>query len=51
MENEEMRSKVARLKHAVHNPGINPEYHRQKLRQLSAEWPTLYLAIRSLTDG
>ena len=51
MNDQEIRARVEKLKRAVHDPGINPEYHRQQLRKLATNWPTLYKAVRSLTDG
>lgn len=33
---------------AVQNEGTTPNYHRQQLRRLQREWPTLYYALRDL---
>lgn len=33
---------------AIQDEGIAPNYHRQQLRRLKREWPTLYYALRHI---
>ena len=47
-----MRAEATPLEHAarevvsaIQEEGIAPNYHRQQLRRLRSEWPTLYYAL------
>ena len=50
-----MRIEATPLEHAareivnaIQDEGIAPNYHRQQLRRLKREWPTLYYALRHI---
>lgn len=44
------RRRIRRVRRAITDPGVNPEYHARQLARLRAEWPTLHAAIMLLID-
>lgn len=45
---QEIDLAILGIRHAILNEGVNPEYHRDAVRRLEHEWPTLYHAIMRL---
>jgi hypothetical protein len=41
---------IERVRDAIENEGINPEYHREVMRTFQQEWPSLWRAIKHLLD-
>ena len=48
LSDEELRTRVERVRKAMMDEGAHPPYHRRQVEQLRQEWPTLYHAIMYL---
>lgn len=42
--------KIERVRRAIKNPGVRPDYHAGQMFRLMTEWPTLFYAVMELID-
>lgn len=47
---EKLDQAILAIRGAILNEGMNPEYHREVMRTLQEEWPTLYRAVMRLIE-
>ena len=42
--------KIERVRRAIKDPGVRPDYHSKQMFRLMHEWPVLFYAVMELID-